>query len=97
MQRLKLSHDKKDISNGFIREYSVMFNNHYIGVNIEASDDGFFYASFDSSRGGLLDAWVLRDIAELIEGLNKEYIANLDEYFLNRSNDDLDDDELNFL
>lgn len=67
-------------------EYNIKFNDIILGQAL-MDVDGYFYFWDNKALTGFVAAWTLRQIADLLDGLNKEWDDQINEYFKNISDD----------
>jgi hypothetical protein len=48
-----------------------------------ALEDGFYYFEFSRSRAGLIPAYILREVADILDAENAEFEKQLAEYHKN--------------
>lgn len=61
-------------------EYNIKFNDIVLGQAL-MDVDGYLYFWDNKALTGCTEAWVLRQIADLLDGLNKEWDEEINKYF----------------
>lgn len=62
--------------------YNISFNNCDLG-KLCCIEDGFFYWFPPKFDGGFIDSWILKQIYEYVDELNRPYNESIDRFFEN--------------
>ena len=60
--------------------YDIYFEHIYLGT-AKMGDDGFYSFWFEENSTGSWDSWVLKEIAQILDELNKEFKDELNKEF----------------
>ena len=71
----EITYSKENINN-----YIIFFNNIFLG-ELKVLEDGFYYYFPCEFKGSCISSWILKDIYNKLEELNKEWNDKINNYF----------------